>query len=70
MEEFLHTGTIIKDDGYCYDKVIDKRISACIPMHTFGHPVKLKVLVALCDKYNIALIEDAAESIGSTFYGK
>ena len=70
MEEFLHTNTIMKDDGFCYDKVTDKRISVCIPMHTFGHPVKLKELVALCAKYNITLIEDAAESIGSTYFGK
>ncbi|MDR2149050.1 MAG: LegC family aminotransferase [Tannerella sp.] len=70
MEEFLEANAIMKDDGYCYDKVTGKRISACIPMHTFGHPVKLKELVAVCNKYNIALIEDAAESIGSVYRGK
>ena len=70
MEEFLYSNAIMKDDGFCYDKITDRRISACVPMHTFGHPVKLKELAALCDKYNIALIEDAAESIGSTYHGK
>jgi len=53
-----------------YNKHTGKRISACVPMHTFGHPVKLKELKSVCDKYNIPLIEDAAESIGSYYNGK
>jgi len=70
MEEFLYANAIMKDDGFCYDKITGKRISACVPMHTFGHPVKLKELIALCSRYNIVLIEDSAESIGSTYLGK
>jgi dTDP-4-amino-4,6-dideoxygalactose transaminase len=53
-----------------YNKHTGKRISACVPMHTFGHPVKLKELKEVCDRYNIPLIEDAAESIGSYYNGK
>lgn len=67
IEEFLHQNAVIKDDGFCYNRESGKRISACIPMHTFGHPVKLDELSNICQKYNIALIEDAAESLGSYY---
>ncbi len=45
------------------------RIKAVIPMHTFGHPVDLDPLVDLCKRWNLEMIEDAAESLGS-FYKK
>lgn len=47
-----------------------RRIAACVPMHTFGHPVKLDELQAVCERYHIPLIEDSAESIGSYYKGK
>jgi aminotransferase in exopolysaccharide biosynthesis len=53
-----------------YNKTTGKRIAACVPMHTFGHPVKIVELKRICDLYNIPLVEDAAESIGSTYKGK
>lgn len=53
-----------------YNKVTGRRIAACIPMHTFGHPVKLNELVGVLNKWNIPLIEDAAESIGSSYNNK
>jgi len=53
-----------------YNKTTGKRIAACIPMHTFGHPAKLDELVEICNRYNIPLVEDAAESLGSTYKGK
>ena len=42
-------------------------ISACLPMHTFGHPAKIDQIISLCNKYEIPVIEDAAESLGSTY---
>ena len=57
-------------ETFPYNKLTGKRISAVVPMHTFGHPVKLKELKEVCDRYNIPLIEDAAESIGSYYRGK
>lgn len=54
----------------CFNKTTNRPITACVPMHTFGHPVKLDELKAVLDKYNIPLIEDAAESIGSTYKNK
>ena len=59
-----------RGEGEPWNKVTNRRIAACVPMHTFGHPVKLKELKEVCDKYNIPLIEDAAESIGSYYDGK
>lgn len=53
-----------------FNKTTGRRIAACVPMHTFGHPVKLKELQDVCDRYNIPLVEDAAESIGSYYKGK
>lgn len=52
------------------NKQTNKKIAACIPMHTFGHPCRIDEIKAICDEYYINLIEDAAESLGSTFYGK
>ncbi len=45
-------------------------IRACVPMHSFGHPVRLAELMAVCDAWGITLIEDAAESLGSTYHGR
>jgi aminotransferase in exopolysaccharide biosynthesis len=50
-----------------YNKITGKRISACVPMHTFGHPARIDEIVAICNEYNIPVVEDAAESLGS-FY--
>ena len=56
-------------DGVCYNKKTNKRISACMPMHTFGFPVHLDELITICNKWNIPVVEDAAESIGSEYKG-
>jgi aminotransferase in exopolysaccharide biosynthesis len=53
-----------------YNKRTGRRIAACVPMHTFGHPVKLNELQAVCERYYIPLVEDAAESIGSYYKEK
>ena len=66
---FLETQTEQKQGG-CYNKNTHKKISAVLPMHTFGHPCRIDEISALCDEYNIALVEDAAESLGSYFKGK
>ncbi len=68
--EFLDTYCEVRDDGKCYNRETGNRISACVPMHTFGHPARIDSIAAICLNYNIPLIEDAAESIGSTFKGR
>lgn len=57
-------------NGICYNKRTGRRVKACVPMHTFGHPVKIDELVQICDEWHIELVEDAAESIGSLYKGK
>jgi len=54
----------------CYNKNTGRRVKACVPMHTFGHPIKLDELVVLCREYHIELVEDAAESLGSFYKEK
>lgn len=56
-------------DGGCYNRETGRRIAALIVMHAFGHPAQLEPLVALCEKWGIPLVEDAAESLGSTYRG-
>lgn len=53
-----------------YNKVTGKKISAVIPMHTFGHPVLIDEILNIANNYNLIVIEDAAESIGSYYKGK
>jgi perosamine synthetase len=47
-----------------------RRISALVPMHTFGHPCDLEDLLAVAHDYRLALVEDAAESLGSFYQGQ
>lgn len=67
LEDFLSQNAQIGKDGFCFNKTTGKRIKACVPMHTFGHPVKIDQVQEICKKWNIELIEDAAESLGSKF---
>ncbi|MFL1404554.1 LegC family aminotransferase [Marinobacter sp. M1N3S26] len=47
-----------------------RRVKACLPMHTFGHPADLQGLLQVCEQWNLALVEDAAESLGSFYHGR
>ena len=68
LKEWLVRHTEIKD-GQCYNKRTGCRVKACVPMHTFGHPVRIEELAQICEEYHIKLVEDAAESIGSRYKG-
>ena len=57
-------------NGECFNKNTGRRVKACVPMHTFGHPVRIEELADVCEEYHIELVEDAAESIGSRYKGK
>ena len=57
-------------EGQCYNKNTGRRVKACVPMHTFGHPVRIEELAAVCTEWHLELVEDAAESIGSKYKGK
>ncbi|MBO7607679.1 MAG: LegC family aminotransferase [Paludibacteraceae bacterium] len=69
VRNWLEKNAEIKD-GQCFNRNSGRRVKACVPMHTFGHPVHLDELVEVCDEYHIELVEDAAESIGSLYKGK
>lgn len=69
VKEWLAKNAEIRN-GQCYNKRSGRRVKACVPMHTFGHPVRLDELVAVCEEYHIEIVEDAAESIGSLYKGK
>ncbi|MBR5166490.1 MAG: LegC family aminotransferase [Salinivirgaceae bacterium] len=69
VRNWLEKNAEIKDNQ-CFNKNTQRRVKACVPMHTFGHPVHLDELVAVCNEYHIELVEDAAESIGSLYKGK
>ncbi|MCP9610596.1 LegC family aminotransferase [Coprobacter tertius] len=69
MEEWLQKNSEYKGDAL-YNKKTGRRIKACVPMHTFGHPVRIDRIAELCSRYHLQLIEDAAESIGSFYSGR
>ena len=54
----------------CINKKTGKRIAACVPMHSFGHPCRIDEIIEICREYHIAVVEDAAESLGSLYKGK
>lgn len=70
LEEFLSSFAIIRPDGFCYNKLTGRRIKACIPMHTFGLPCRIDRISDICQRWNIVLVEDAAESLGSYYNHK
>jgi len=67
--EFLENNCEIVDNN-CINKTTNKIIKACLPMHTFGHPCKIDSIKEICDTWHIALVEDAAESLGSSYKDK
>lgn len=56
------SGTINRQTG--------RKIAAIIPVHVFGHPVDMDPLLEIAEQYEITIIEDAAESLGSTYKGR
>jgi aminotransferase in exopolysaccharide biosynthesis len=66
---FLNKNAEKRADG-TYNKASGKKISACVPMHTFGFPCRIKEIAIICADWDIALIEDAAESLGSFVNGR
>lgn len=69
LENFLETNCEIKNNQ-CINKTTKKTIKACVPMHTFGHACRITEIKDICDKWNISLVEDAAESLGSYYNEK
>ena len=70
LADFLDEFGEMRDDGFCWNKISKRKISACLPMHTFGFPVEINEIKDICSSYNIQLVEDAAESLGSLYKGE
>lgn len=68
LEDFLKNNTS-QSAGNCVNRLTGKRIAACVPMHTFGFPARIDKIAEVCNRYGIALVEDAAESLGSYYKG-
>ncbi len=69
LEEFLTKNATIKS-GLCININSGKIIKACVPMHTFGHACDIDRIKQICDAWNIIVVEDAAESLGTFYKGK
>jgi aminotransferase in exopolysaccharide biosynthesis len=60
----------VSRDGQCVNRATGRIIRALVPMHVFGHPVAIDELLAIAAEFNLVLVEDAAESLGSTYKGR
>lgn len=63
-------GTTELSSGHCVNRATGRVIRALVPMHAFGHPVDIDGMLAIARDFRIALVEDAAESLGSTIGGR
>ena len=69
LDEYLSQITDQKG-GRCINRLTGRRIAAIIPMHVFGHPADMDAINEVADRHNIVVIEDAAESLGSSYKGR
>ncbi len=69
LKNWLESEVIIIDNQPI-NKKSRKKIAACVPMHTYGHPCKIDEIVDICNEYHIPVVEDAAESLGSFYKEK
>ena len=69
IQNFLEEYGDLREDG-CYNKKTGNRMSACLPMHTFGFPARIDEIINICSAWKIPVVEDAAESLGSEYKGK
>lgn len=70
LEVWLDDNARIDDEGVCRTRDTNQVVRACLPMHTFGHPADLDGLLEVCSRWKLALVEDAAESLGSFYKGR
>ena len=57
-------------DGNLINGQTGRTISALLPMHTFGNPCDMEALLSVARDFDLPLIEDAAEALGSRYHGK
>lgn len=66
LSAYLDSIVVLKD-GQCFNRLTSRRIAAIMPMHVFGHPVDMDRLNEVAGRYGLVVVEDAAESLGSTY---
>ena len=69
LEQFLQANAALRANE-CFHKQTNRRIKACMPMHTFGHACRIEEIMDICERYHIEVVEDAAEAMGSYYKGK
>jgi len=69
LREYLTTISEIRNNQ-CFNKITGNRINAMVPVHVFGHPCNLDGLLGVARDFYLVMVEDAAESLGSLYYGK
>ena len=65
LRAWFEANVSVDQNNKCINKITGKRVSACIPMHSFGFPLYIEEIVKVCDEYYVPVVEDAAESLGS-----
>ncbi|GBE04762.1 putative pyridoxal phosphate-dependent aminotransferase EpsN [bacterium BMS3Abin10] len=70
LKGFLEENTYIGKDNLTYNKNSKKPVKAIIPVHVFGHPSDMDSLLEIAGQYNLIIIEDASESLGSEYKGR
>ncbi len=70
LQSFLAENTILNQKGECVNKSTKRIIRACAPVHIFGHPSRIEEIIMICKNFNIRVVEDAAEAIGSRYKEK
>lgn len=69
LEQYIQNVARV-ENGVLINKGTGRIIRAVVPMHTFGHSIEIDELIKVCNQYNLVLIEDAAESLGSYYKGR
>ena len=69
LREYLQENSS-QQSGFCINNKTGRVIRALVPMHTFGHPSDIEGLLSIARDFNLALVEDAAESLGSFYQGQ
>ena len=69
LRQYL-TDVTVQKSGQCVNKKTGRIVRALVPMHTFGHPSDLEGLISVCQEFNLNMVEDAAEAIGSYYKGQ
>jgi perosamine synthetase len=69
VSDFLQRACVWRD-GALRNRVTGRRIKAVLPVHILGHPVDMEPIVTAARQYNLAVIEDATESLGAQYRGQ